>query len=723
MATLVLSTVGTMLGGPVGGLLGTLAGQAIDQQLFGGGPRQGPRLGDLSVQTSAYGTAIPRVYGTMRVAGTVVWATELKEESELQGDGKSQPETVVYTYSASFAVALSSRPARRVKRIWADGKLLRGAAGDFKVSTKFRFYPGSEGQSVDPLIAAHEGTEETPAYRGLALAVFEDLQLAEFGNRIPSLTFELEGDDQAPELAEVLRDASRGTIDCDDQRAIAGYAAHGADVRAAVLPLVEAYAVELQDDGDVLRGPSTGQIRTPAEQELGAALEGEAVPRFQRTQLAAAQLPSSLTLTYYEPSRDYQAGQARAAIPSPSRVSRQLTLPCVLPAADAKLLAESLLARSWAERDQLQVRLAPSHLGLKAGSRMRIPNVAGEWRVESVSVERLTTVAGLRPVSRGASAVLADPGRPRTEIDVVSAPLRLALFDLPDLGVGDASTPTLHLAAASPSSTWRPAPLEIALGGALTGSQTAPTETILGSAPDPLPDGQPFTLDLGSSVDVVLVNPQHWLQSRDDDALADGANLAVIGDELIQFGDAEPIATGRFRLSRLLRGRRGTEWAMQDHAAGESFALLDWRSLKPVVAPLDMLGAELSATAYGPANASSPPSVSRIISGEAVRPLSPARLAAGWTSDGSLGISWVRRSKQGWAWVDEIDVPPDPALRGYRVNLAGPNASLELDVAEQNLTISAGDLAALGEGGLTIAVRQVGALALSRPATLLIDTL
>jgi hypothetical protein len=114
MATLVLSTVGTALAGPIGGLLGSLVGQSIDQQLLGGGERKGPRLGDLSVQTSTYGTPIPRIYGTMRVAGTIVWATDLKESSELQGDGKSQPETVVYTYSVSFAVALSCRQSIRV---------------------------------------------------------------------------------------------------------------------------------------------------------------------------------------------------------------------------------------------------------------------------------------------------------------------------------------------------------------------------------------------------------------------------------------------------------------------------------------------------------------------------------------------------------------------------------------------------------------------------------
>ena len=47
-------------------------------------------------------------------------------------------------------------------------------------------------------LGAVEGIEATPAYRGLALAVFEDLDLAEFGNRIPFLTFEVIADDGVP---------------------------------------------------------------------------------------------------------------------------------------------------------------------------------------------------------------------------------------------------------------------------------------------------------------------------------------------------------------------------------------------------------------------------------------------------------------------------------------------------------------------------------------------
>ncbi len=130
MATLVLSTVGNALGGPVGGAIGALIGQSFDQQLLAPASR-GPRLGDLSVQSSSYGTQIPRIYGSMRVAGSVIWATDLVEGEQTSG-AKGQPD-VVYSYTVSLAVALSSRPVGAIGRIWADGKLLRGVEGDFKV--------------------------------------------------------------------------------------------------------------------------------------------------------------------------------------------------------------------------------------------------------------------------------------------------------------------------------------------------------------------------------------------------------------------------------------------------------------------------------------------------------------------------------------------------------------------------------------------------------------
>ena len=127
MATLVFTAVGMAIGGPIGGAIGSLIGNKLDHQIFGGPRRAGLRLKEHAVTTSSYGTPIPRHFGTMRAAGSIVWATDLVESSERSGGGKGRPATTTYSYSASFAVALSSRPIRRLGRIWADGKLLRGA--------------------------------------------------------------------------------------------------------------------------------------------------------------------------------------------------------------------------------------------------------------------------------------------------------------------------------------------------------------------------------------------------------------------------------------------------------------------------------------------------------------------------------------------------------------------------------------------------------------------
>ena len=96
MATLVLQAAGQAVGGllgPVGSIVGraagALAGNIIDQGLFSEhSKRSVGRIEDLSVQTSSEGNAIPKVYGRMRIAGTVIWATDFVEHSETTSSGK-----------------------------------------------------------------------------------------------------------------------------------------------------------------------------------------------------------------------------------------------------------------------------------------------------------------------------------------------------------------------------------------------------------------------------------------------------------------------------------------------------------------------------------------------------------------------------------------------------------------------------------------------------------
>jgi hypothetical protein len=716
MATLILSTVGTALGGPVGGAIGSLIGQTIDQRLLGPGPRRGPRLGDLGVQTSSYGTPIPRIYGTMRVAGSVVWATELKESEEPSQSGKGQPEMLLYTYSASFAVALSSRVAGEVRRIWADGKLLRGEAGDFKVKTGFRFYTGSEDQQVDPLIASVEGMDRAAAFRGTALAVFEDLQLAEFGNRIPFLTFEVVAD-PAIMLGGLLGDCSRGAIACASSERIIGYAAHGGSISAALQPLVEQFGLALFDDGDVVRSPDDRVLVAPGEDDLGCSADGRQGLRVERSEVAARDLPAALSIAYHDPARDYQTGQAQAISGVTGGGREAIELPAVLDAGAAKGLAEATLARRWAERERVKISLPPSKMGMMPGSLFRLASSNRLWRARSVTVEAMVTHVEAQPVWDTVGALAAEPGRAVTDPDVVAGPTMMALLDLPDLGTDTAAGPALYLAAASSSGTWRPVPVEVTIGGTVTPSQSAAAETAMGVVTVPPADGRGSELfDMAASIQVQLVHDGQWLESRDDEALANGANLAAVGGELVQFGRAEPLGSGRFRLSKLLRGRRGTEWAMSGHAAGETFVLLSARSLQRIALPEGSIGAVVEVQAHGVGDGAGT-WVSAVGNGEALRPPCPVNVMCAMNSGGGIDIAWTRRSRLGWTWQDGMDAPLGESREAYRVRLDGPAGFVERETNIPHTQLRAAEAASVGSGAVAVSVVQIGDRAVSRAAT------
>lgn len=208
MATLVLQTAGSLIGGAIGGPLGAMAGRALgglagatlDQAWLGSSdsPRmvEGPRLTEMRGLGSTEGAPIPRVYGRARIGGELIWATRFEEEATTtvsrtpRRGAKGAPASprrieTAYAYYANLAVALCEGPVGFVRRVWADGREID------QNTIVMRLHRGDEGQAPDPLILAKEGAGNAPAYRGLAYVVFERLPLESFGNRIPQFTFEV----------------------------------------------------------------------------------------------------------------------------------------------------------------------------------------------------------------------------------------------------------------------------------------------------------------------------------------------------------------------------------------------------------------------------------------------------------------------------------------------------------------------------------------------------
>lgn len=222
MATLILGAAGAALGGSlisgtilgltgaaIGGFIGASIGSVVDSWIISSlapGQRiEGARLDSLRLTSSTEGAVIPRVSGRMRMGGNIIWATDFREEVRTttqrvggKGGGGSKVTTTEYLYYASFAVALTEGAITGIGRIWADGKPMD------MTGVTWRWYPGDESQGRDPFIAAKMGAANTPAYRGTAYVVFEDLPLESYGNRLPQLSFEVFRPIADPDSAEGL---------------------------------------------------------------------------------------------------------------------------------------------------------------------------------------------------------------------------------------------------------------------------------------------------------------------------------------------------------------------------------------------------------------------------------------------------------------------------------------------------------------------------------------
>lgn len=722
MATLVLTVVGGIVGGPVGAAIGAAIGQQVDAAIFKPKGREGPRLADLKVQASTYGQQIPQVFGTMRVAGSVIWATDLIERRSKRSGGKGRPSVTEYSYGVSLAVALSSRPIRAIRRIWADGNLLRGASGTWQERCVFRWHGGGEDQPVDPLIAAAVGMGSASAFRGLAYAVFEDLDLTAFGNRIPSLTFEVEADAGPVDAGQIgnhlLGEAGR----CSGSWPFAGYAASGDRAREALAPLFEVDGVRL------VEGPAGWRLAPPDALGAAAALadfsERQRVPaardEIERRRAPLSALPATIRLRHYEPERDYQLGQQTSAVAGGGLREERIDLPAVLPAGSARALAHKLAAAAGDERETVVQKADLAALALPVGG--LIDQADGRrWRIAARSVRGDGVTLELRrflPAPAGAG--VADPGVPVRAPDWPDAEGAVQLIDLPGVGGAAADARRLVVAAAGTHDGWRGADLWLlaAPGAAPIALGTVRPAAAMGQLAAPLAAGSTLLFDDCGVAEVILKNPSMTLESVDDPALLGGANRAMVGGELIQFGSADQIAPDRWRLTRLLRGRSGTE-AATPHEAGTGFVLLDDGALfflpDELAAATESGGAILQ---WAPRAAVTMTDIPVPPGACALRPLAPVHGRIAIDPAGGADVGWVRRSRADAGWRDQVDVPLGEGRDAWHVTVtpAVPGVG-PWETTAPALRISAAALA-LVPPGHALSIRQIGDFALSPPLIL-----
>ena len=215
---------------PMSGLLSgvlMMGAGVVDQSLFG--PQtKAQKMDSTQLQDSSYGNMIPILFGMARTTCNIIFATDFIPHKHKQRSGKGGGGTsTYYTYTISAAAALCKGPIAGIRRIWLDGavytlssglnlkikgtnifikegntadalKMVNGSTYTFRKNSdtsktvSCRVYLGTEDQMPDSYIESKNGgVGTTPAYRGLAYVVFQDLDLTDFGGRLPQMQFEV----------------------------------------------------------------------------------------------------------------------------------------------------------------------------------------------------------------------------------------------------------------------------------------------------------------------------------------------------------------------------------------------------------------------------------------------------------------------------------------------------------------------------------------------------
>jgi len=696
MASVVLTVVGTAIGGPIGGLIGGLVGRRIDQAVFGGTASrtiEGGRLKDLTVQTSAYGEPISRVYGTMRLPGNVIWSSGLKEtrsEKTEGGGGKGGGQkvtTVTFNYSASFAVALSGREISDVGRIWADGKLLRDSSGKLAIGGNLRIYKGTAFQDSDPMIEALEGQNNVNAFRSLAYVVFDDLELGEYANRIPNLTFEVIADAGGEILlssiiSDICELSRLPTYDTSDlTQMVGGYMIPGPmKSRSAIEELAQIYNFDVVEQENSLLFRTLDRVSdiTVASDDLTVSSgKSGASDIIILTRAQDMELPREIGLSFIDPDRDYQTGHQRARrLNVASDIVRQNAYPLVITSDQAKSVSEIQLDMSWFGRETASFTLSHKYSDLVPGDivTLTINDELQDFLLQEteIGLKGVSCLAVKFSKSSLDRNSFADSGAVPGQLVEDLAASQFFPLDMPTITGENVTSPVLFWTVAAGTGKWDGAGLFISRDNDQTYTQIdfTSSDAVSGIVENILADGPTAYWDDANDILVRLDNPSHSLFGETIDAVLNGANVAWVGGEIIQFQQAVLQLDGSYRLSGLLRGRRGTERNVNGHGTAEVFILLTQVTVNTGGMNFSDIGNiyQFKTVTSGSRVEDASP-INHTFTAEVLKCFSPVHAQGSRDSAGTLTLNWVRRSRVGGDWMDNADVPLGELYEKYDVEI------------------------------------------------------
>lgn len=463
------------------------------------------------------------------------------------------------------------------------------------------------------------------------------------------------------------------------QEQVDGYVISGqATARALIEQLMAAYFFDAVESDGVLKFVPRGNAAVMQVQgaDLIPQKQEESSERLSITRMQEVELPQRVEVSYLNRLLQYQTGmQHSQRMVSDARDIMSVNLPIVMADQRAKVVADISLYQSWMARTQYSFDVPMRYAELE-------PTDVIEMQVDCAShVIRITGITMGNPGMLRVSGVAEDAASydfyaPPAEVPSLTqdtpllSPTRLEFLDIPALATDGEEQATLRFAATGLSAGWNGAVVYRSddAGGSYQRLVDFNQACVMGTAVTALPAGPSTVFDEASHVDVVLIG-NGMLSSATELAVLNGANLMLVGHELLQFKTATELTAGKYRLSGLLRGRMGTEDATISHTAGERFVLLDARLQKDVM-PTGLIGLARSykATSFGQ-TLGQVNAADFMYQARALRPYAPVHVTGERDGSGHLTLRWVRRARVGGSWRDHVDVPLSEAAQAYEIDI------------------------------------------------------
>ena len=457
-----------------------------------------------------------------------------------------------------------------------------------------------------------------------------------------------------------------------------------ASIKSAIEPLQAAWPFDVIPHGYQIKFVPRGQasVATIDVGELGA-VAGNETPGVQITasREMASQLPREVFVKYLDVTRDYDisSGPGAKRLNTDAVNVIDLDLGIVLNADESAGIEEVLLYMYWLERTDVSFVLPPPYQYLEAADVVTItaPSATYELRLTEINYlpdgrleckAKFNNAAVYTPTAVGQEST--SPGQTLA----FSGPSNFVPLDVPLL-VDAMNAPGLLAGVGGYLDGWPGGTLMRSDDAGQTWSsvQGFTPGMVAGLAINAIGAGRSDIIDASSRLNFRLHSGD--LASVSLTAMLNGANGFAYGApgrwEIIGIQNFATESDGSLTGYDLLRGRFGSEWAMETHLPYDELVLLDIGALKFVAMNIASLNqSRLYRAVTNGRTFDSATDEAVTYAGINLKPLAPVYLNGSrhpTTNDWSG--TFVRRTRLGGEWVDGTDALLSEASESYEVEI------------------------------------------------------